>query len=54
MFERYGNWADALAAYNWGPGNLDKWIAAGRPAYGFPPDVLRYIERVLRDSLLSD
>ena len=54
MFERYGNWADALAGYNWGPGNLDKWIAAGRPAYGFPPDVLRYIERVLRDSLLSD
>ena len=53
MFERYGNWADALAAYNWGPGNLDKWIAAGRPENGFPPDVVRYIERVLRDSLLS-
>src|ERR1700687_1250435 len=33
MFRRYGNWGDALAAYNWGPGNLDQWIAAGRPAY---------------------
>src|SRR5271156_6349624 len=30
MYRRYGNWQDAIAAYNWGPGNLDAWIGGGR------------------------
>jgi soluble lytic murein transglycosylase-like protein len=34
MFRHYGNWPDALAAYNWGPANVDLWIAAGRAAAG--------------------
>lgn len=53
MFGRYGNWADALAAYNWGPGNLDAWIAAGRPPNRFPDDVMRYVALVLRDALVA-
>ena len=53
MFRRYGNWADALGAYNWGPGNLDQWIAAGRPAYRLPFGVARYVSRVLRDALIG-
>ena len=36
MFRRYGNWPDAIAAYNWGPGNMDFWIGTGRPSGGFP------------------
>src|SRR5437868_693985 len=52
MFRRYGNWGDALAAYNWGPGNLDQWIAAGRPAYRLPFGVARYVSRVLHDALI--
>jgi hypothetical protein len=51
MYARYGNWLDAIAAYNWGPGNLDVWIAAGRPRALLPFDVERYVERVLRDAL---
>jgi len=35
MFRRYGNWPDAIAAYNWGPGSLDAWIAEGRGPTGF-------------------
>jgi hypothetical protein len=52
MFRRYGNWGDALAAYNWGPGNLDQWIAAGRPAYRLPFGVARYVSRVMHDALI--
>jgi Transglycosylase SLT domain len=50
LYRRYGNWPDAVAAYNWGPGNLDAWITAGRPADRLPPEVERYRNRVLRDA----
>ena len=50
MYRRYGNWPDAIAAYNWGPGNMDAWIGAGRPIDSFPLEVERYRDRVLRDS----
>jgi hypothetical protein len=53
MFRRYGNWPDALAAYNWGPGNLDTWIAGGRPAERLPNETARYVRRVLRDALVA-
>jgi Transglycosylase SLT domain len=49
MFRRYGNWPDAIAAYNWGPGNMDGWIERGRPPAGLPLEVERYRDRVLRD-----
>lgn len=49
MFQRYGNWPDAVAAYNWGPGNMDSWVAEGRPAAALPLAVERYRERVLLD-----
>ena len=53
MFRRYGNWADALAAYNWGPGNLDQWIAGGRSLDRLPLGVARYVSRVLRDAMIT-
>lgn len=52
MYQRYGNWPDAIAAYNWGPGNLDRWIAAGRPTEQLPFETARYMLKVLRDALL--
>ncbi len=42
MFRRYGNWPDAIAAYNWGPGNLDWWIDNGRAPEKLPLSVERY------------
>jgi hypothetical protein len=47
MYRRYGSWAEAVAAYNWGPGHLDAWISGGRRAGQLPAAVERYIGRVL-------
>jgi hypothetical protein len=49
LYRRYGNWPDAIAAYNWGPGNMDSWITSGRPISSFPLEVEHYRNRVLRD-----
>ena len=53
MYRRYGNWQDAIAAYNWGPGNLDAWIGGGRAADKLPLEVERYRNRVLREAALA-
>jgi hypothetical protein len=50
MYRRYGNWPDAIAAYNWGPGNMDAWIGSGRSTGSFPLEVERYRDRVLHDA----
>ncbi|MFZ3238586.1 MAG: lytic transglycosylase domain-containing protein [Stellaceae bacterium] len=47
MYRRYANWPDAVAAYNWGPGNMDAWIGAGRPVERLPIAVSLYRIRVL-------
>jgi transglycosylase-like protein with SLT domain len=53
MYQRYGSWPDAVAAYNWGPGNMDSWIGDGRPYDKLPPAVERYRIRVLGSSLAA-
>ncbi len=54
MYRRYGNWPDAVAAYNWGPGNLDVWIGGGRAADKLPLAVEHYRDHVLREAVLAD
>ena len=54
MYRRYGNWPDAIAAYNWGPGNLDAWIAGGRAVDKLPLAVEHYRNHVLREAVLAD
>jgi len=47
MFMKYGNWAQALAAYNWGPGNVDKHRAQTE----WPAATRRYVANVLARSV---
>jgi hypothetical protein len=45
--QKYGNDADAAVAYNWGPANADKWIAAGRPWKMLPDETKAYVGQVM-------
>lgn len=47
MYAHYGDWPDAIAAYNWGPGKMDAWIIAGCRADALPRPVIHYLVRVL-------
>ncbi len=45
LFEKYGDERDALAAYNAGQGNVDRWLRDGAE---IPyPETRHYVERVL-------
>jgi Transglycosylase SLT domain len=54
LYGRYGNWPDAIAAYNWGIGKMDAWVKAGRPPDQFLVGVAAYLRRVLHESGLCD
>ena len=46
LLKKYGNLDYALAAYNWGPGNTDKWIARGAKPEELPAETRAYIPKV--------
>ena len=47
MTEQFGgNVTDALMAYNWGPGNVRKWIDSGRNPAQVPPETRRYVQNI--------
>jgi hypothetical protein len=54
LYGRYGNWPDAIAAYNWGIGKMDAWVKAGRRPDQFLFGVSAYLRRVLHESGLCD
>lgn len=47
MYRRYGDKATALAAYNWGPGNVDKWLKSGADPKKLPAETRKYISNVM-------
>lgn len=44
LYQKYGNWSDALAAYNWGPGKMDNAL---NTAAAIPGQVLNYVRGIL-------
>lgn len=47
QIDKYGNLPHALAAYNWGPGNVDSWIKAGADPSKLPAETQAYVPKVL-------
>jgi hypothetical protein len=45
MYQKYGNWQNALAAYNWGPRKVDTALAT--PGASIPGQVLNYVKGIL-------
>lgn len=43
---KYGDDARALAAYNWGPGNVDKWIRNGANPAAAPKETRDYVQKI--------
>src|SRR3546814_13163202 len=66
MFDRYGSYPLAIAAYNAGPGNVNKWLAAnGDPRTGTVDmigwieaipftETRNYVQRVLENAVVYD
>jgi Transglycosylase SLT domain len=51
MYNRFGNWPDALAAYDMGATKTDEWIAGGRK--GLPKETQSYITNVGKNAGLG-
>lgn len=47
MLDKYGDVERALAAYNWGQGNVDKWIEDGARFTDLPEETRKYLSRIL-------
>lgn len=47
LLEKYGDQRLALAAYNWGPGNVDRWMASGADLAKVPQETKGYVQKVL-------
>ena len=48
MRQKYGDDRLALAAYNWGPGNVDKWLKGGADWSKLPSETRNYISKIER------
>jgi soluble lytic murein transglycosylase-like protein len=46
LYDQFGSWKLALAAYNWGPGNLAKYV--NQPGK-WPAETLNYVTEITKD-----
>ena len=47
MTKRYGDTETGLIAYNWGPGNTDKWIKRGADPAKLPKETQNYVAKIM-------
>lgn len=47
LFARFGNWKHALAAYNWGPTNLKKYLDG--KIQSMPKETKNYVSQISKD-----
>lgn len=48
-YKRFGRWDWALAAYNWGPGNVSAWVKKGAKFTDLPGETRNYITQITAD-----
>ena len=46
MLREYGSMDHALVAYNWGPGNANRWINAGADPSKLPKETREYLHKI--------
>ena len=46
MVKKYGDKQTALVAYNWGPGNTDKWLQKGGDFSKLPTETQNYVAKI--------
>lgn len=46
LFRQFGSWKVALAAYNWGPGNVSRYL--NQPAK-WPQETMDYVAQITKD-----
>lgn len=55
MMRRYGGDKEAaLVAYNWGPGNADKWVSGGKDRTQLPRETQGYLSNILDSAPVAD
>jgi soluble lytic murein transglycosylase-like protein len=52
LYNTFGDWATALAAYNWGPGNVQEFLAG--TLSGIPTETQNYVKQILADVPVAD
>lgn len=49
LHSRFGDWQVALAAYNWGPGAVDKCLKNGGTLADMPTETRNYVSQIIQD-----
>jgi soluble lytic murein transglycosylase-like protein len=53
LYHHFIDWQDSIAAYDWGQGNVDKWLARGAPWAVLPNETQNYVTKVFADVPIS-
>ena len=53
LYKQFGTWGHALAAYNWGPGNVQAWLARGGNMADLPAETRQYVATIAPHEFVS-